>query len=443
VANRFSSLLATTALVAFGTLFAAESHAQQAAPAAAPAAAPETPAAAAADQAPKPAPSFGSPEWIGDIKFGAQVQGGIVFNTNSPSNNLNFGQLFTDRSNQATLNQILLTVGRTIDPKTTGFDVGFKFQGLYGSDARYTHFLGVLDYATSGRYQYDIVEANITARLPIITEGGIDVKAGMYSTPLGSEVIDPSANPFYSHSYIFNFGLPLKHTGAYATVHATDTVDIWAGADTGVNTTFGPKAGDNNGAAAFLGGLGLNLMDGKLTILALTHIGPENASRAIGPLANSKYRYINDITVTYKPDDTWSFITEGNFIRDAYGFGKGAVNGGGVAQYVGYALTDTWTLNGRAEIFRDDSGFFVAAFPTNLGPVQALGGFPAPIIQTKGGTTYAAFTAGATWKPKFNDQVSTFMIRPEIRYDQALTNNKPFSGRANALTLAADIVIGF
>ena len=112
------------------------------------------------------------------------------------------------------------------------------------------------------------------------------------------------------------------------------------------------------------------------------------------------------------------------------GFGKGAVTAGGVAQYVGYAVSETVTLNGRAELFRDDSGFFVAAFPTALGPVQALGGFPAPVIQSKGGATYAAFTAGVTWKPKFNDQVSTFMIRPEVRYDQALTNNKPFSGRS-------------
>ena len=43
--------------------------------------------------------------------------------------------------------------------------------------------------------------------------GGTDVKFGQYPTPLGDEVIDATGNTFYSHSYIFNYGLPFKHTG--------------------------------------------------------------------------------------------------------------------------------------------------------------------------------------------------------------------------------------
>ncbi len=42
-----------------------------------------------------------------------------------------------------------------------------------------------------------------------------------------------------------------------------------------MNTTFGNGQGDNNGGAAFAGGIGLNLLGGNLTILATTHIGPE------------------------------------------------------------------------------------------------------------------------------------------------------------------------
>jgi len=422
-----AALLAATCLTA-----ALPARAQSTAPATPPAA---TPAAAE----PGPAPAFGSPEWLSGVKLGAQFEGGVVFNTTSPSNGLNYGQLFTDRSNQATLNQALLTLGRTIDPKTTGFDVGFKVQFLYGSDARYTHFLGLLDQTISSRYQADLVEANVTMRLPVLTEGGIDVKAGLYSTPMGLETIDPSTNPFYSHSYIFNFGLPLKHSGFYTTTHLSDVVDLYLGADTGINTTFGSGSGDNNGAAAFLGGLGFNnLLDGKLTILALTHIGPENAVRAIGSVANSRQRYSNDILFTYKPDDKLTLTTEANLIRDDWA----NANGFGVAQYVGYALNDSWTLNGRAEIFRDDKGFFVAAYPRNLDPALVLGGFPSQAFGT-GPTTYSEFTVGATWKPTMPTPIAALMVRPELRYDQALTGNKPFSGRSNALTLATDIVIGF
>ena len=75
-----------------------------------------------------------------------------------------------------------------------------------------------------------------------------------------------STNPFYSHSYIFQFGLPFKHTGALTVTHVNGTLDIYAGIDTGTNTTFGPL-GDNNGAVGGLGGFNLTFLDGNLTIL--------------------------------------------------------------------------------------------------------------------------------------------------------------------------------
>ena len=90
------------------------------------------------------------------------------------------------------------------------------------------------------------------------TAGGIDLKVGQYPTPLGYETIDPSTNPFYSHSYIFQFGLPFKHTGGLAMTHVNDMLDIYAGIDTGTNTTFGPL-GDNNGAIGGIGGFNLTL----------------------------------------------------------------------------------------------------------------------------------------------------------------------------------------
>jgi len=99
-----------------------------------------------------------------------------------------------------------------------------------------------------------------------------DIKIGQYVTPLGAEVIDPRGNFFYSHDYVFNFGLPLRHTGILADTHVNSMLDLYYGVDTGVKATFGAPA-DPNGSASFLGGFGLNLLKGDLTILALTHIG--------------------------------------------------------------------------------------------------------------------------------------------------------------------------
>ncbi len=378
------------------------------------------------------------PTWASTIKLTAQVEGGIVFNPDSPKNNV--GQLFTDKANQLQLNQVLLTAQRPIDPKETGWSVGFKLQGLYGSDARYTHFLGELDRVTSDRYQFDITEANVVLHMPLLTEGGIDLKLGQYTTPIGFETIDPSTNPFYSHSYIFNFGVPLKHTGALAIVHATPVVDAYFGIDSGVNTSLGANSGDNNSAPAGLFGFGLNnLLGGNLTVVALSHVGPENASRAV-PNADRFMRYLNDAYATYKFSDAFSITTELNYIRDDFARAEAY----GVAQYGQYTLSDKLTLNGRAEVFRDNRGFFVGVFPGNLDFVNAESGFPNTSTTTRP-TTYGALTVGVTYKPALPGPVSSLMIRPELRYDHSLNGTSPFNGGRSpgAFTIASDVILAF
>ena len=182
-----------------------------------------TPAAPAAPAAPPPG------LWVDGIHLWAQLQSGIVANPYRPATGQNWGQLFTDHANQVQLNQLLLTANKPLDPKNSDYQWGFKVQFMYGSDARYTQFLGELNRVNpESRYQLDVVEANVLAHLPWLTDGGIDLKVGQYPTPLGYETIDPSTNPFYSHSYIFQFGLPFKHTGALATTHVNDVLDIYS-----------------------------------------------------------------------------------------------------------------------------------------------------------------------------------------------------------------------
>src|SRR5712691_5924982 len=248
----------------------------------------------------------GPASWWDTFEISGHVEAGITANSTKPSDGINFGHLFTDRANTFLLNQLLLTMQRPLNPKATGYDFGFKFQMMYGSDSRYTHFLGEFDQSISSRNQFDIVEAHLLYHLPWLTAGGIDVKIGQYVTLEGAEVIYAPDNSLYSHSYIFNFGIPFKHTGIMTTTHVNSTLDIYAGIDTGVNTTFGNsfncfKCGDNNKGVAFHGGIGVNgLMNGALTILATTHIGPENPNVTAVVLAgvnpNSALRYLNDVT---------------------------------------------------------------------------------------------------------------------------------------------------
>jgi len=393
---------------------------------------------------------------IGDIKLSGQIQGGFMWNPAAPSTGLNFGQLLTDRATGFSLNQLLLTAEKAIDKESVSWQWGFRLQGMYGSDARYTQYLGLLNNVLPGaRNQFDIVEANVQARVPIFA-GGMDVKAGMYPTPIGYETIDPATNPFYSHSYIFQFGLPFKHTGVLTVSHLTSMLDVYAGIDTGANTTWGPL-GENNSALGGVAGVGLNLMDGKLTILALSHFGPENSTRVLSPVgvnANGKWRFFNDIVVTYKAMEALTLVTEANWIRDNYGFTGRAVNGFGIAQYASYALNDTLTLNARAEVWRDDNNFFVGSFAGNNDPIRFQQGLPlrSAVYGAPGtNTTYGSLTLGVTWKPELLTKAIALAIRPEVRWDHAFTTNRPFganlltgkTGQNDNLTIGADIVLNF
>jgi hypothetical protein len=194
-------------------------------------------------------------------------------------------------------------------------------------------------------------------------------------------------------------------------------------------------------------------MDGNLTVLALTHLGPENATRVLSPAgfnANGYFRYLNDIIVTYKATTALTFVTEFNWIRDDFdgAFTKGtpaAANAFGVAQYVSYALNDQITLNGRAEIYRDDNNFFVASFQAPGSFVAAEQGFTAGVGALHA-TTYGELTAGVTWKPAgLPDVVSGLLIRPEIRWDTDLGGARAFNSHKDnaSVTLASDFVLTF
>jgi hypothetical protein len=389
--------------------------------------------------------------WWDTFSVSGHIEGGVTLNTYPTPDGINFGQLFTDRANTPLLNQALITAQRPLDPKATGYDVGFKLQAMYGTDARFTHYLGEFDESIDAIGQLTFVEANLQFHLPWLTPGGVDVKIGQYPTLEGIEVIPGPDNPLYSHSYIFNFGIPLVHTGVLTTTHVNGWLDVYAGVDTGVNTTFGCcglDSGDNNYGVAFHGGFGFTLLDGALAILATTHIGAENpntpavqAACACDP--NTALRYLNDIAVTWKANDKFTFMADLNYIRDD-GF---KADGYGAALYGMYQINDVLKLVGRAEIWRDNSGFFVAAFPGNLDFVKTEHGDPSATIIAGTPTTYSEFTLGLNITPKIpaNPVVKAVMIRPEIRYDASLNGTTPYAGGMNAsqFTIASDVIVKF
>ena len=444
--HRIWTLLSTAAAASLlaGAAFADD---QATPPAEAPAAAPPAAATPAAAPTPPPAP-LSMDGWIKSIKLSGHIEAGATMNPDAPTNDINFGHLFTDRANQVVLNQAALTVERDLDPKATWLDVGFKVQAFYGFDGQFTQFLGEIPHQPrSNRNQFDLVEANLLAHLPIFTPGGIDVKLGQFSTPLGNEVIDPTGNFFYSKTYIFNFGIPLKHTGILTTTHVNPILDIYAGYTTGVNTSIGaPGGGYNADQPHFLGGFGLNFA--KVTVLALTHIGPEDPASSPFTGIHSKLRYLSDIVITWKPNAKLTSVTELNYIHDDGNF-TGAetngVSGGGAAEYLTYPLSPIVTAGFRAEVWRDNNGFFVAGFPGNSDFVRAEYGRPNNSYNF-GPSTYGALTVGLNIKPaKLPKLIDGLTVRPEVRYDRILAGAAQFGDPAGSskdqVTIGIDLVV--
>lgn len=413
----------------------------------------DQPAAPAAPAAPK--------SWWDTVNLTGYLEFGATGNFDSPGSGINYGHLFTDKSNQVLFNQGAVIFERPVDT-SGGWDFGFRFEPMMGTDARYTHFLGELDRVDNTRVQLDILEASITAHMPYFTAGGEELKLGQFPTLLGAEVIDPRGNFFYSHSYMFNFGVPLKDTGAMLVTHVVPLIDLYTGIVTGVNTSFAP-GGDNNGAVAFEGGVGFNISD-TLTILATTNIGPEDSCGIPGATyhCNSAMRYFGDVVVTWKINDKLTSMTEFNIVHDEGPFGTVHPSAGGVAQYFTYAFSDMFQFGVRAEVFRDANGFFVGAFPNNApgGNLNFINaefgcppGHPCTVLGSGGApTTYGELTIGVNIKPPVPDLFKGFMIRPEFRVDDALSGPKVFNfGKSPGFaphghmqeTAAIDLVLPF
>jgi hypothetical protein len=370
------------------------------------------------------------------IKFYGWIEGGLIGNPAAPVDNHNFGHLQTDRANQLVLNQISVVAERVLDPKVTGFDWGFKGWFMYGSDTRYSKSLGLLDTTTDYITQPDFPEISVSVHLPIPGTNGLDLKGGKYQDLMTPETLDPRSNVFYTHSYIANFGVPGNETGVQGILHVNSYVDVYAGINRGVNTSLA----DNNSSVAFEGGIGLNLLNGDLTTLALTSIGPEN------PGNNHDYSYLNDITTTWKVTKTFTSITDLNLAVDAIDGGKW---GGGVAQYFTYAIKDWLQVGFRGEIFRDSSGFYVAQYRANNDFLHiALQGRAVPFDPSNlggGDTTYLEVTGGVTIKLPLPKPFAGLMIRPEVRYDTSLNGTAPFDQNTSGhqWTIGFDAILEF
>jgi Putative beta-barrel porin-2, OmpL-like. bbp2 len=401
-----------------------------AAPAAPPAAppTPSTPAAAPAEATPaeSPAPAAASNEglimwgmdkigigkWMEDHNFSitGYVDMGYFYDMTVPRNNApprsappDFITFPGDYKNQIMLNQLDLAIQKTVD--TSKFDVGFMVEGIFGRDAVYTHSNGILDNinkrgGTSPDEDLDLEQAYVTFAIPL--GNGITIEAGKFDTFLANEVINPTGNALYTHSYIFSYAVPFTQTGITGSYKICDTLTATAGITRGWNQS----TDDNNSAIDFLGQVVWN-PNSKLGVTVNFSEGPQTTGD------DSDYWSVPEAIVSFQVSDQLKVALD-----VLYGDASSIAQWYGAAGYAYYTLDKFATLNVRAEFYHDGRGF-----TTGVGVTD---------------TNYYEGTLGVAVTPLPDCMLaSSLTIRPELRVD--LSDRGVYDGRKfTQLTAAID-----
>lgn len=345
------------------------------------------------------------------INIYGHAEGSYTYNFQNPAGDVNVGRVFDFEHDELLLNQLDLTVQRTVDATAKSPDFGFTVEVIYGADARLTHANGLNFYGSSApqldpENQFDLVQAYVD----IVPVQNITIRAGKMVTHMGYETINPTTNPLYSHAYLFGYAIPFTHTGVMVMWNATDKLTLMGGISRGWEQALE----DDNDAIDYIGQVKYVFSD-KLTGYFNFVVGPEK------PDNDDDWRVVVDGILTYAATDRLTFAVNAD-----YGWEENsAADGGdaawyGVAGYAGYKFTDRLTLNSRAEWFNDDDA------------ARGLG------------TDVYEATLGLTVTPFPNDRVgSNLKVRPELRYDYA--DDSIFDGGTenSQLTAAVDVIFLF
>jgi hypothetical protein len=371
-----------------------------------------------------------------------------VNNTSWESTYLSPGPFDHEFHNHFMFNQLVLRVERQVD--TNAFDVGGMVEFMYGSDAAQIHATGLgyngtdetADFNPNDNWQtfdnlwptwqFDIPQAYITVNIPVLN--GVQLMAGKFVTLLGYESIDPRANPFYSHSYLFA-PLPRTHLGLLGSVQINEQLGVKVGVTRGWDIALE----DNNDDALDVIGQVSFKFNNQMNAVLNFSVGPENGVTYAGYSDPGHYRIAVNPILRWQVTDAFKIGLEGLYIFD------GGYNGWemeeyhaygdvwGVALYAGYTINENVTLNARVGKFHS----YVDGYD-NGGLWLDVPGVPTINVYD--------ITLGATFTPLPQDtNLKGFSIRPEIRYQ--ISEDPVFGAKGryfkDQLTFGLDMIFKF
>jgi hypothetical protein len=318
---------------------------------------------------------------------------------------------------EALVRQLGLAITKPLDPKDWSW--GFNAILIAGADAAFLNpTAGSFISNPDPRFGLSFTDLNLTAHLPILTEGGVDIKAGRQTTVLGPMGGIAWQRYFDSSDYAWYNMEEGRYTGISADWHISKQLSWYNGLELGWGTfydTLAPWTFDYLGQVNYW----LDEKAEKTKVWTTVLTGPTSpfakgfsTTWELGVLHNWN-KYVYQIIDTQM---VWSRAPI--FIVPPPGYSQNAYD---VYQYLGFHLSKTVDFNTRVEWYDDLNG---GGYP---------GGFGIPH------TNYFEGTLGFDWHPN-----KYLQFRPEIRYDHA--SNPAFGAqqdRRDQLTLAADVMFKF
>lgn len=316
-------------------------------------------------------------------------------------------------SEEVLLNQAALVMERTLDPHDWSW--GARAEFWCGADAALLRPLNGFGPDDNPRFGTDFRQLYASVHLPVLTDGGIDLKGGRIYVPIGYDSTMSPYRPMYSAAYAWIYTQTGAATGGSATWHVNPQLDVIAAVTLGYNTFFELR-GDS---PCYL-------------TRAIYWLTPEKQTRVLGTL----YTGPQPIATSKGHVAEWQTVVEGQIVHDwtprftqalelNLGWDHDDPVTGGTSEWYGaytvgiFHLHSQWDLHLRAEVFGDQDG-----------------------SRTGTAATYGEFAAGFNYMPR-----PWLNFRPEIRCDVA---DQPVFGLSHEtererdqLTIAIDCLVKF
>ena len=386
------------------------------------------------------------------LQSGGWIQQGATLNPDSPSNRSNAPVLFNDRANDYQLNQLYLFLGKQVRADGYHWDIGGRFDILYGTDARFVTVPGLEEHkdrtpkwnSETDDYGLAVPQAYVDVATPLGAFGST-LRLGHFYSFGGYETFTAPDNFFYSHAYTYLYGEPFTQSGA-----------MWFG-------NFGPSTA---GAVAVTTGWDSLLSDGDEWGLRGSLMRKMNGGRTsltFNASVGNDFTGISDTNGSRDATRAWASIVMKHtlsrqmhyVLQTDFGHQDDAVvvlDGASstvdfdsaqwysLNQYLIYQLNQAWSAGMRAEWFRDQGNSRVGV------PIEYANGGP-----VFNGNDYFELTGGVNWRPHSN-----VTLRNEVRWDASTVRSnpaipggiagiRPFNDRSDKdqITIGFDLIVLF